>query len=87
MADTTRITVTLPTVLVAALKELTDDISGFVAEAVARELRHRLVGADLRRHQEVHGAFTEAEPADARSRIFRHSDVGGRAADVAVDPR
>ncbi|CAL9434465.1 hypothetical protein SUDANB21_02119 [Streptomyces sp. enrichment culture] len=78
---------TLPTELVAALKELTDDIPGFVAEAVARELRHRLTGADLRRHQEVHGAFTEAELADARSRIFGHADVGGRAADVAVDPR
>jgi len=79
--------VTLPTELVAALKELTDDIPVFVAEAVARELRHRLTGADLRRHQEVHGAFTEAELADARSRIFGHADVGGRAADVAVDPR
>ncbi len=78
---------TLPTELVAALKELTDDIPVFVAEAVARELRHRLTGADLRRHQEVHGAFTEAELADARSRIFGHADVGGRAADVAVDPR
>ncbi len=79
VAGTTRITVTLPTELVAALKELTDDVSGYVAEAVARELRHRLVGADLQRHQEEHGAFTAAELADARSRIFGHRDAGGSA--------
>lgn len=67
---------TLTAELVAALKELTDDVSGYVAEAAARELRRRLVEADLQRHQEKHGVFTEAEPADARSRIGGHTRAG-----------
>ncbi|MEV0688629.1 hypothetical protein [Streptomyces sp. NPDC050388] len=56
MADTTRITVALSTEQ--------------VAEAVARRLRHRLLGTDLVRHQEEHGAFTEKEQAEAHSRTF-----------------
>ncbi|MGA5282078.1 hypothetical protein ACPCSK_16900 [Streptomyces griseoincarnatus] len=79
MADTTRITVTLPTELVAALKELTDDVSGYVAETAARELRRRLVEADLQRHQEEHGVFTEEELADVRSRIGGHTRAGASA--------
>ncbi|MFI8202318.1 hypothetical protein [Streptomyces sp. NPDC085937] len=79
MADTARITVTLPAVLVAALRELTDDVPGYVAEAAARELLRRLAEADLQRHQEEHGASTEAEPADARSRIVEHTDAGASA--------
>ncbi|WP_327343311.1 type II toxin-antitoxin system CcdA family antitoxin [Streptomyces europaeiscabiei] len=78
MADTTRITVTLPTEQVAELRKLTDNVSGFVAEAVARQLRHQLLGADLQRHQEEHGAFTE-ELAEARSRGFGTTDTGGSA--------
>ncbi|GAA2319435.1 hypothetical protein GCM10010234_77320 [Streptomyces hawaiiensis] len=79
MADTTRITVTLPTDQVAELRKLTDNISGYVAEAVARQLRHQLLGADLVRHQEEYGAFTEEELAEARSRIFGTTDAGGSA--------
>lgn len=79
MADTTRITVTLPTEQVAELRKLTDNVSGYVAEAVARQLRHQLLGADLQRHQEEHGAFTEEELAEARSRIFGTTDAGGSA--------
>ncbi|MEU0043686.1 hypothetical protein [Streptomyces werraensis] len=79
MADTTRITVTLPTEQVAELKELTDNVSGYVAEAVARQLRHQLLRADLLRHQEEHGAFTEEELAEARSRIFDDTEAGGSA--------
>ncbi|MBL3670205.1 hypothetical protein JL475_30360 [Streptomyces sp. M2CJ-2] len=56
MTDTARITVTLPT------EQL--------AEAVARRLRHQLLGTDLVRHREEHGSFTEEEPAEARFRIF-----------------
>ncbi|GAA2210387.1 hypothetical protein GCM10009850_058460 [Nonomuraea monospora] len=77
MADTTRITVTLPADQVAELKKLTDNISGYVAEAVARQLRHELLGADLRRHQEEFGEFTEEELAQARSRIFGTPDAFG----------
>ncbi|MBT3151243.1 hypothetical protein HTV45_10155 [Streptomyces sp. CHD11] len=77
MADTTRITVTLPTEQVAELRKLTDNVSGYVAEAVARQLRHQLLGDDLLRHQEEHGAFTGEEPAQARSRIFGSTHAGG----------
>ncbi|MFF5155876.1 hypothetical protein ACFY3N_06350 [Streptomyces sp. NPDC000348] len=79
MADTTRITVTLPTEQVAELKKLTDNVSGYVAEAVARQLRHQLLGADLLHHQEEYGAFTEEELAKARSRIFGNTDADGSA--------
>ncbi|MGP3955872.1 hypothetical protein ACTWPT_07730 [Nonomuraea sp. 3N208] len=82
MADTTRITVTLPNDQVAELRKLTDNISGYVAEAVARQLRHQLLGNDLLRHQEEHGEFTEEELAQARSRIFGAADPG-RSASVA----
>ncbi|RVX45109.1 hypothetical protein EDD27_7886 [Nonomuraea polychroma] len=79
MADTTRITVTLPSDQVAELRKLTDNVSAYVAEAVARQLRHQLLGADLLRHQEEHGEFTEEELAQARSRIFGAADPGGSA--------
>ncbi|MCC3770148.1 SbcC/MukB-like Walker B domain-containing protein, partial [Streptomyces sp. UNOC14_S4] len=80
MADTTRITVTLPTDQVAELRKLTDNVSGYVAEAVARQLRHQLLGADLLRHQEEHGEFTEEELDEARARIF-----GTAAAEAEAD--
>ncbi|GAB2831130.1 hypothetical protein GCM10027073_69380 [Streptomyces chlorus] len=79
MADTTRITVTLPTDQDAELRKLTDNVSGYVAEAVARQLRHQLLGADLERHQEEYGAFTEEELSRARSRIFGATDGEGSA--------
>ncbi|MEU7021715.1 hypothetical protein ABZ990_13785 [Streptomyces sp. NPDC046203] len=85
MADTTRITVTLPTEQVAELKKLTDNISGYVAEAVARQIRHQLLGADLRRYAEEHGAFSEEELTEARARIFgtAESDHGAHEASAA----
>jgi len=70
MSTTTRITVTLPSEQVAELRKLTDNVSGYVAEAVARQIRHQLLGDDLRRHQEEHGAFTDEELAEARARIL-----------------
>ncbi|MGA5415986.1 hypothetical protein ACPMJQ_06375 [Streptomyces pseudogriseolus] len=79
MADTTRITVTLPTELVAELRKLTDDVSGYAAEAVSRRLRHELLGAGLRRHQEERGALTEEELAEARSRVNGDAQAGGSA--------
>jgi hypothetical protein len=79
MADTTRITVTLPTDQVAELKKLTDNVSGYVAEAVARQIRHQLLGADLRSHEEEHGAFSEEEVAAARERIFGAAGAAGGA--------
>jgi post-segregation antitoxin (ccd killing protein) len=70
MADTTRITVTLPTEQVAELRKLTDNVSGYVAEAVAQQIRHHLLGEELRRYQEEHGAFTDEEMAQADAMIF-----------------
>ncbi|MEV0238136.1 hypothetical protein [Nonomuraea sp. NPDC050786] len=49
-----------------------------VAEAVARRLRHRLLGTDLLRYQEEHGEFTQEGLAQARSRIFGAADGDGR---------
>lgn len=70
MSSTTRITVTLPSDQVAELQKLTDNVSGYVAEAVARQIRHQLLGDDLRRHEEEHGAFSDGELAEARRKIF-----------------
>lgn len=60
---------TLPAEQVAELKKRTDNVSGYVAEAVARQLRHELLGEDLQRYQEEHGAFTEEELAQAEATI------------------
>ncbi|MGV9554800.1 hypothetical protein [Streptomyces sp. NPDC003401] len=70
MSSTTRITVTLPSDQVAELRKLTDNVSGYVAEAVARQIRHQLLGDDLRRHEEEHGGFSDEELAEAHSKIF-----------------
>ncbi|RUP68763.1 hypothetical protein SSPNP10_08470 [Streptomyces sp. NP10] len=70
MPSTTRITATLPTDHVAELRKLTDDVSGHVTEAVARQIRHQLLGDDLRRHEEEHGPFTGGELAEAHGKIF-----------------
>ncbi|MEV1049903.1 hypothetical protein [Streptomyces sp. NPDC049887] len=82
MAGTTRITVTLPTADVEALKKLTDNVSAYVAEAVARKIRHELLGEELRRYQDEHGAFTEDELAEARAEIAAvlAPDAGARTA-------
>ncbi|MEU7279078.1 hypothetical protein AB0A69_09905 [Streptomyces sp. NPDC045431] len=75
MAETTRITVTLPSALVEILKKSTDNVSGFVAEAVAERVRHDLLGEELRLYQEEYGAFTEEELAEARAEIFGELDA------------
>ncbi|MFF3557417.1 hypothetical protein ACWD4V_22380 [Streptomyces tsukubensis] len=54
---------------VEELRELADNAFGYGAEAVARRIRHRLLGDDLRRYQEEHGSFSGEELAEARSRI------------------
>jgi post-segregation antitoxin (ccd killing protein) len=70
VSGTTRITVTLPSDQVAALKEITDNVSGYVAEAVARQIRHRLLADELERHQSEFGAFTQEELSQARAKLF-----------------
>ncbi len=75
MSATTRITVTLPSDQVAELKKITDNVSGYVAEAVARQIRHRLLIDELQRYQDESGTFTQEELADARARLFDAADV------------
>ncbi|MQS13094.1 hypothetical protein F7Q99_12570 [Streptomyces kaniharaensis] len=79
MSATTRITVTLPTEQVAELKKLTDNVSGYVAEAVARQIRHQLLADDLRRYQDEQGQFTDEELAEARARISASGEAAGSA--------
>lgn len=52
------------------LRKLTDNVSGYVAEAVARQIRHQLLGDALRRHEEEHGGFSDEELAEARTKIL-----------------
>jgi post-segregation antitoxin (ccd killing protein) len=80
MSSATRTTVALPSDQVAELRKLTDNVSGYVAEAVARQIRHQLLGDDLRRHEEEHGRFSDEELAEARSRpdqLFGTSRTAG----------
>jgi post-segregation antitoxin (ccd killing protein) len=70
MSATTRITVTLPSEQVAELKKITENVSGFVAEAVARQIRHRLLVDELSRYQSEFGEFTQEELAEARARLL-----------------
>jgi hypothetical protein len=41
-----------------------------VAEAVARQIRHRLLVDEMERHQSQFGAFTQEELAQARAKLF-----------------
>jgi hypothetical protein len=70
MGDTSRVTITLPTGQVEALKQITDNVSGYVAEAVAQRLRGELVDQELERYEREYGAFTEEELAQARAEIY-----------------
>ncbi len=74
MSATTRITVTLPSDQVAELRKITDNVSGYVAEAVARQIRHKLLVDELERYQRESGAFTEEELTEAWARLFGHAD-------------
>lgn len=79
MSSTQRITVTLPAEQVVELRQRTDNVSGYIAAAVARQLRHELLADDLREYQEKHGDFTDEELARARDEIFG-GDAGTSAA-------
>ncbi|WP_042391307.1 hypothetical protein [Streptacidiphilus melanogenes] len=69
MASTTRITVTLPTEQVEEIKRHTDNVSSYVADAVARQIRRQLLAAELDQYQRDCGAFTEEELARARAEL------------------
>lgn len=84
MTDTTRITVTLPRKEVEELKKLTDNVSGYVAEAVARQIRHHLLGVDLRDHEDEHGGFSDEELAEARAHVFGATDAASGASGASA---
>lgn len=69
MGETTRVTITLPTEQVEALKRMTDNVSGWVAEATARQLRAQLLAVEMEQYQEEYGEFTEEELAAAEAAI------------------
>jgi post-segregation antitoxin (ccd killing protein) len=69
MAGTRRITVTLPAEQVAELHKITDNVSGYVAEAVARQIRRQLLAEELRQYEDAHGTFTAEERAAAQAKI------------------
>ncbi|MEU4362135.1 hypothetical protein [Promicromonospora sp. NPDC023987] len=69
MVESTRITVTLPSDQVEAMRALTDNISAFVAAAVGHQVRGMLLDEDLRRFEADHGTFTEEELAEARAEL------------------
>ncbi|MFF4867744.1 MULTISPECIES: type II toxin-antitoxin system CcdA family antitoxin [unclassified Streptomyces] len=83
MADTTRITVTLPTEYVEELRKLTDNMSAYVAEAVAYRIRHQLREAEFRRYEDEHGAFTEDETAAAYALLTAARGSEGRTESAA----
>ena len=64
-----RVTVTLPQEQVEMIRQSTDNVSGFVAEAVADRLRLELIRADLRAYQTEHGEFTDEERRSARQQL------------------
>lgn len=62
---TKKITITVPEELLKAARELTANVSGYAAEALADRIRHDLLGEELQRYQDEYGAFTEEEMAAA----------------------
>ncbi|MFD7895720.1 hypothetical protein [Streptomyces sp. NPDC059743] len=67
---TKKISVTLPEELVEAARGFTDDLSGYAAEALARKIRNELLGEEMRRYEEEHGAFSDVERAEADARLY-----------------
>ncbi|WP_344104744.1 type II toxin-antitoxin system CcdA family antitoxin [Myceligenerans crystallogenes] len=77
---TKKVTITIPEELLEAARGLTDNISGFAAEAFAEQIRRELLAEEMRRYQAEYGEFTEAELAEARHRLFGTPDEStGRA--------
>jgi len=67
--STSRVTVTLPKEQVEHIRQSTDNVSGFIAEAVADRLRGQAIDAYLDAYQAEHGAFTEQELHDAEASL------------------
>ncbi|MDR2253433.1 MAG: type II toxin-antitoxin system CcdA family antitoxin [Bifidobacteriaceae bacterium] len=67
---TRKVTVTVPDEILGAARGLTENLSGYVAEALARQVRHDLLGQELRRYQTEHGPFGFDELAAAEAELF-----------------
>ncbi len=67
---TTKITITLPEELVEAARELTDNLSGYTAEALAFQIRNDLLGRDLEAYQREHGPFDPERLAAMAEEMF-----------------
>ena len=67
--STSRVTVTLPKEQVEHIRQSTDNVSGFIAEAVADRLRGQAIDTYLDSYQAEHGAFTEQELHDAEASL------------------
>lgn len=76
---TKKVTITLPEELLEAARGLTENLSGYAAEALARQIRHDLLGQELERYQQEHGRFTEEEMKAARAELH-----GQQASEVAA---
>jgi len=57
MSNTARVTVTLPKEQVRHIRQKTDNVSGFIAEAVADRLRGEAIDEYLDAYQAEHGAI------------------------------
>ncbi|MFE2494258.1 hypothetical protein ACFXKS_18390 [Streptomyces scopuliridis] len=57
----------------------------YVAEAVARRIRHQPLGADLRAHAEENSAFTSEDPAEARAPVFGAGGASQHIETVVLD--
>ena len=79
MADTGRVTVTLPLEQIEWVRQRTDNISAFVAEAIAAQIRHESRHKYVEDHKARFGDFSEETRATARARaakLLRGSNGG-----------
>lgn len=67
---TRKITITLPEELIDAARGLTDNLSGYAADALATKVRHELLGQELERYEREHGPIDPAAIADAEAELF-----------------
>jgi Arc/MetJ-type ribon-helix-helix transcriptional regulator len=72
-----RVSVSIPAGTADAIRDLTGkrEFSSFIAEAVERTIRRRLLRRDLDRYQEERGPFTEEELAWAEAALLGEGDA------------
>ncbi len=72
-----RVSISIPEGTADAIRDMTGkrEFSAFIAEAVERTIRRRLLREDLDRYQEEHGRFTEEELAWAHAALLGEGDA------------